>query len=234
MTDARPAVNPNLSLWSNYMLNRALVAVAITFAAASAHAGDVLLSEEFNNVAALPSGWVQSNLSSPAGSTSWFQGDQTIFGAQSGSPEAYIAANFNNAEPGGTINNWLITPTFSTESGVTISFWAKGANDPGFADHLSFGISNGSGIDPAAFSLVSSFTAQGDWTQYTVNYAAQGAGSVARIGINYSGAADLSNYIGVDTLTVTALPVPEPSTWALMGLGLMGLGIVKRRAGAPR
>jgi hypothetical protein len=45
--------------------------------------------------------------------------------------------------------------------------------------------------------------------------------------LSYVGAADSSNYIGIDTVTVTA--VPEPSTWLLMGLGLAGVAAVRRR-----
>jgi len=214
------------------MLNRALVAVAITFAAASVQADDVLLSEGFNSVATLPSGWVQTNLSSPAGSTSWYQGDAGIFSAQAGSAESYIAANYNNAAPGGTISNWLITPTFSTENGVSISFWAKADILDPYSDHLAYGISGSGSSDTGSFALGSAVTVAGDWTKYTFNYAAQGAGSVARFAINYTGAADLSNYIGVDTLTVTA--VPEPTTWMMMGLGLMTLIVAGRRTAAKR
>jgi len=214
------------------MLNRALVAIAITFAAASAQADDVLLSEGFNSVATLPSGWVQTNLSSPAGSTSWYQGDSGIFSAQAGSAESYIAANFNNAAPGGTISNWLITPTFSTENGVSISFWAKADIFDPYSDHLAYGISGTGSSDTGSFAMGSAVTVDGDWTKYTFNYAAQGAGSVARFAINYTGAADLSNYIGVDTLTVTA--VPEPTTWMMMGLGLMALTVAGRRTAAKR
>ena len=45
----------------------------------------------------------------PIGSTSWYQGDVSIFTSQAGPADSYIAANFNNAAAGGTIADWLIS-----------------------------------------------------------------------------------------------------------------------------
>ncbi len=36
------------------------------------------------------------------------------------------------------------------------------------------------------------------------------------------------------TITLAAAPVPEPSTWAMAVIGLMGIGIVRRRRHASR
>lgn len=215
------------------MLKHALMATAIALSAASAQAQVVVLTENFDNVGTLAaSGWLETNLSSPVGSTTWVQGDQTIFTSQAGLPEAYITANYNSAAAQGSINNWLISPTFSTELGGTISFWAKADIVESLVDQIAFGLSSTGSSAPGSFTLGSGVTLSGDWTQYTFSFDAQGAGSVARFAINYFGSADLANYIGIDTVTVTA--VPEPSTWALMGLGLAGLAVVRRRAGAAR
>ena len=206
-------------------LRRAAAAVALFAAASAAHA-QFVINEGFDNVASLTSrGWVVTNASSPLGSTGWFQGDQTIFTSQAGAPQAYIAANFNNAAAGGTLANWLISPTFSTQDAGFVSFHARADILPEFMDQLAWGFSKG-GTSFADFTLGAPHTIGGAWTQFQINFAAQGAGSTGRFAIVYTGPGDLAKYVGVDTFAVA---VPEPETWALMLAGLAGLGVLKRR-----
>ncbi len=210
----------------------AALAAGLILAATAAHS-QVVINEGFDDITSLTaSGWILSNASTPAGSTGWFQGDQTIFTSQAGAPEAYIGANYNNAAPGGTIANWLISPKFSTEDKGSVSFYARADLIAGadFADTLKFGFSSG-GSSFADFALGAAQTIAGAWTHYTVNFAPQGAGTVGRFAIEYAGLADTSNYVGIDTFTVA---VPEPETWALFVVGLGGLGVVLRRRKARR
>lgn len=214
-------------------LRRAAAAVVLFAAATAAQSQVVLVDEGFNNVATLPgSGWLLQNASAPTGTTpGWYQGDQTIFTSQAGAPEAYIAANFNNAAAGGALANWLISPVFSTELRGTVSFWAHADQLDGFADHLAWGFSSG-GSSFADFVIGDTKTIGGDWTKFSVDFTGHGAGATGRFAIVYTGDADTSNYVGVDTFNVTA--VPEPETWALFGLGLAALGAVSRRRVASR
>jgi len=209
-------------------LRCAAAAAVLALAAGAAHAQVVVVNEGFGNVAALPaSGWALVNASAPVGSTGWFQGDQTIFPAFAGAPEAYIASNFNSAAAGGTIANYLFTPLFTTQGGGTVSFWARSAGDEGFADHLRVGRTAG-GSAPGDFIQVGpDITLTDSWTQYSFTIAAQGVGATGRAAIEYFGVADTSDYVGVDSLNVNV--VPEPETWALFGLGLAALGVVTRR-----
>jgi hypothetical protein len=211
------------------MLKRALMAFAITFAAASAQAQTVLLDENFDNVAGLEaSGWLFQNESFPSASSNapWDQGNLGIFDSQSSA--GYIAANFLSAPAGGFIDNLLITPYFSLATDVVLSFWARADIVGGFSD--SFAVLAGitpSGGDEGVLQVLANTVANGSWTKYSVTLAGQGAGTIGRFAFEYFGDADASNYIGIDTVTVTA--VPEPGTYALMALGLAAIALSRRR-----
>jgi hypothetical protein len=66
-----------------------------------------------------------------------------------------------------------------------------------------------------------------DWVKYSFQIAAQGTGTTARFAVNYVGSADTANYVGIDSVTVTA--VPEPSSVLMLGAGLAGLAAWTRR-----
>ena len=214
------------------MMKKALVALAFSGMALSAQAA-TLLSEGFDNVANLASqGWVLNNASTPTGSVSgWFQGVESIFPAYSGEANSYAAANYNNAAAGGILNNWLITPEFSTgANGATVSFWLRGAVDAGFSDQLAFGFSNGSSA-LNAFSMSTPVTIGTDgWVRYAFDVA---AGGNARFAVQYTGSADLAAYVGIDNLSIDAIgdatAVPEPTTMAILFAGVMGLAMSRRR-----
>jgi len=213
------------------MLKRALTAAALALAALSSNAQTVLLSENFDDFNSLAGkGWVAQNLSpfQDASSTSWFAGDASIFSANSGNADSYIAANYN-AATAGPIFDFLFTPTFSLANAGTVSFFAKSANDPGFIDKLAFGIVTSNGI-PLDLGLLVTHVISGEWTEYSWSFNALGAGAVGRFVIEYTGLASKADYVGIDNLTVTA--VPEPSTYAMLAIGLLAVGYTARRRAA--
>ncbi len=132
------------------------------------------ITEAFDTVAGTSTngcvtGWTCSNLSSPAGATSWFQGSNVAasgpFDAQAGAANAYIAANFNNTGSTGTISNWLLTPQVSFGTGATLSFWTRTVSPSAFADRLEVRIStNGASTNVGATS-----TSVGDFTTVVVH-----------------------------------------------------------------
>ncbi|MDP9126421.1 MAG: choice-of-anchor J domain-containing protein [Pseudomonadota bacterium] len=211
---------------SHSRLKTTLLASALALAG-TANAATTLLSEGFDSVYTLAShGWVLTNNSSPGGTTGWFTGEDFLFPSQDGTG-GYAAANFNNAAAGGTIDNWLITPQFSTANNGHVSLWLRGLANPDFPDTVKFGFSNGDSAT-SAFTTGTLVTATGDWTEYSFAYVAGGAGSMGRFAIEYTGSADVSNYIGVDTLSITA--VPEPATWAMFAFGAAALVARRRRS----
>jgi PEP-CTERM motif len=209
----------------------ATVVLVLALAAPGAGAA-TLIDEGFASVSDLAAkGWVITNASQPPGVTAgWYQGDGNVFPAQNGDAEAYVAANYANAADGGTLASWLISPVFSTAEATTIGFYARSDASGTFNDQLRFGLNNGTSSSITSFALGSAFTIPTTgWRQYTVLNAARGAGTQARFAIAYVGSADTSSYVGVDSFVVTT-PVPEPTAWAMMGLGLVGIAALRKRS----
>jgi hypothetical protein len=139
--------------------------------------------------------------------------------------ESYAAANYNVAGDPGTIDNWLITPEFSTAANMIVSFYARGAADPNYFDLLSYGLSNGS-TNLSDFAMVPEFVVDTNgWTRYSIMLSGK-AGTTARLGIRYTGSSADANYIGIDSVVAT---VPEPTTPLVLGIGLVGLLAARRR-----
>lgn len=200
-----------------------LLALAGLSLAVSAQA-DGLYSESFDNLAT--SGWTLTNNSTPAGQT-WFQGNTGIFSAQSGAPDSYVGANFLSAGNGvGSISNWLISPEITLGSASVLTFYVRTEAIDGYADALNVYFNAGASSATASFTtLLTSVTAAQGWTQYSVTLPNAATG---RIAFEYIvGNADNANYIGLDTVQISA--VPEPATYGLMALGLLGIAALRRR-----
>jgi len=214
------------------MMKKAMLALACAFAMGAAQA-DVLLVENFDNVDALPGqGWVFENASQPPGiAPGWVQGNIEVFGAQDDeNSNAYIASDFLVAGDGGLIDNRLFTPLFSLENGAIASFWLRGAIDPGFADMVVYGYTEGS-TDPLEFIARADTIAPGEWTRYTLSIDAQAG--MGRLGFVHTGSQLTSNYVGLDTLRIDTLEapsdVPEPASLLILGIGMAGLAASRRR-----
>jgi PEP-CTERM motif-containing protein len=216
-----------LSRWKT-----AAVCAAIALGGGAARA-DTLLAEGFDSVAALTgAGWILTNASASPGSN-WFQGNSGIFGALAGAEDAYIAANFLAASSG-PLSLWLITPTLDFSSAGTLTFYTRTDGSAGYADSLKVFASSATDGSVASFtSLLYTVnpTEAADgypsaWTQVTVSYGATGGSG--RLAFVYSQSnVDNANYIGIDSVSVTA--VPEPASIALLAAGLGLVGFARRR-----
>jgi len=219
------------------------IAAAMSLAAVGASAAT--LTEGFDSV--VPAGWTVTNNSAPVGTTNWFQGNAAVFGSQTGAANSYAGANFNSTGGVGEISTWLISPTLSFNNGDTLSFWSRTAVNSFWPDRLEVRFSSLGGTDVGTTATsVGSFTSlllsinpnlqlsgyPESWTQYSATISGLSGATNGAIAFRYfvSDAGTIgsnSNYIGIDTVSITAA-VPEPSTWALMALGL-GVAALRRR-----
>lgn len=220
-------------------LARRTAALAALLAAASATQATTLLNEGFENVAGLEAnGWVQRNLSSPVG-LPWGQGFVGPFTAQGGSDASYAVANFESAAfgSGGVIDNWLMTPVLGFEASNTVTFYTRTIFNPSiFPDRLELRLSlSGSSTATADFGAVlvavnPDLTATGYpnvWTAYTASFTAT-PGSSGRLGFRYTVPSNFNaDFIGLDSVSVSA--VSEPAAALLMLLGVGGLMLHRRR-----
>src|SRR5262249_48389554 len=120
------------------------------------------LDEVFDDIVALSSrGWVTQNNSQPGpGTTGWFQGSTAAFSSQSGAPDSYIAADYDNGTGTSTLSNWLLTPRLALWNGSQLTFWTRTVDSPAYADRLQVRMStNGGSVD-----VGSTATSVGDFT----------------------------------------------------------------------
>lgn len=233
----------SVSLFAKARAPALVAALALAFAGSASAAS---LTEDFDS--GIPAGWTIANNSVPVGSNTWFQGNPLVFDAHAGAANSYAAVNFNSTAGVGDISNWLILPTMSFSNGDTIKFFTRTAELSSWPDRLEVRFSATGGTNVGSGSNgVGTFTSlllsvnpdldvggyPEDWTQQSVTLSGLSGATNGAIAFRYfvpdgGPAGDNSNYIGVDTLSITAA-VPEPTTWALMALGLGAVALRRKR-----
>lgn len=182
-----------------------------------------LLQENFNTLGSpisLPSGWETTNLSSPIGSTSWFNGNTANFAPYEGA--GYISVNFQSGSGVSYLSNWLISPPITVQNGDQVSFYTIAANqtypdrlelrrsDLGSGSTAPIGSTGVGSYSTLCLSVNESLTGTGypqTWTKYTYTVSGLTGQVSCRFALRYhvpnggpSGAN--SNLIGVDSFQV--------------------------------
>ncbi len=196
----------------------------------------ITLSEGFDVVSPLPTGWFTRNNSEPLGPTGWFQGDPATFPAFSGAPNSYIGANYENTDPVGvgTISNWLLTPVQNLKNGDLVTFYSRIPPGTEWADRLEVRLSTAG----ASTNVGTTSTSVGDfttvllsinptltlnvypkvWTQFTATISGLAAPTTGRIGFRYfvtdaGGNATNSNFIGIDDVKYISTGALASGVW---------------------
>jgi hypothetical protein len=192
-------------------------------------------TENFDDITTLAgNGWSLQNLSTPVGSTNWFQGTNVSaggpFDAFNGAANAYIGANYNNTGNTGTISNWLMTPNRTLRNGDVLTFYTRKVSPDTYADRLEVRMStNGASTNAADFTtLLMSINPNlvlgvypTAWTQYTITVSGLSAPFSGRFAFRYfvtnAGLNGTnSDYIGIDNVVYTPYVCPtitlSPST----------------------
>ncbi|MBN1853361.1 MAG: choice-of-anchor J domain-containing protein [Pirellulales bacterium] len=194
-------------------------------------------------------GWVGALRSDPLGTSGIFSGSETVFPPHS-SP-GYAGMNYENTDPNGTgdISTWVMTPELILQNGDTFSFYTRAPDGTSWADALEVRLSTAgastdvgtTATDVGVFTILlaeinTALVPDGYpqvWTECSGTITGLSGGETGRIAMRYvvpngGGYGTNSNYIGVDTFTTSASIIPEPSTIALVGFGLLGLLIWRR------
>lgn len=194
------------------------------------------VTEGFDDITVLP-GWFMQNNSSPIGTTAWFQGNDTVFPAQSGPTTSYIAANFNNTAGTGTISNWLLTPELNLASIDTLSFWTRAVTASTFPDRLEVRYSTaGASTDVGTLATdVGDFTNLAleinptlmvggypqVYTQFILDNTDIVSGTTGRVAFRYfvtggGPTGNNSDYIGIDTFEFCEVVGPQEADLVLV------------------
>jgi hypothetical protein len=192
------------------------------------------ITENFDDITLLAgNGWSLQNLSTPVGSTNWFQGTAVSgggpFDSYNGVANSYIGANYNNTGNTGTISNWLLTPNVTLRNGDVFTFYSRKVSPDSYADRLEVrmstnGASTNAGTNATTFGDFTTLLMSINpnlvlgvypvvWTQYTITISGLSAPTSGRLGFRYfvTGAGlsgTNSDYVGIDAFQYTPYVCP--------------------------
>ncbi|MDW8437710.1 MAG: choice-of-anchor J domain-containing protein, partial [Chloroherpetonaceae bacterium] len=141
----------------------------------------------------------------------WFQGNPGTFPAFNGPSNGYVGSNFQSVTGANDIDNWLVLPALSTQSGDSIVFWSRSPDGSPYPDSIRVMYSAAGDSVPEAATWVELGrfkVSTSGWQRRAFGITT--GGSTGRFAIRYCVAdggplGANSNYIGIDALTVERL-----------------------------
>lgn len=236
---------------------RAALAGVVWLALVGDAPAQVILVEGFETITAnVPGpGWFAQNNSTPTIGTTVFQGLPGTFPAHMGPVDSYAAMNLQatmSTSSSAILSVWLVTPMVTLENGTQISFFTRTVTSVSFPDRLQVRYStNGSStnvgtlpndvgdfsnllidVNPTYSTAPFPTGYPTDWQNIMATVSGLPGPTTGRFAFRYfveNGGPNgtRSEYIGIDTLTITG--VPEPTSFVLCGSALGVFGWWKRR-----
>ena len=222
-----------------------LVALAILAVGTCPALAQVVLTENFNSPTTLTTtgGWfAQNNSTNPDPSGAWGPGAGLFDPPDTGPDGTYYATDTTaTATANGTVSDWLLTPVLTFHNGDLIKFATRTRNPEEGPSRLEVRLSTAGSLtnvgtlpaDVGLFNLLlgtvnPTLTAGAypeAWTTFTFPVSGVAGTATGRIAFHTfypNGGFDGPNgdTVGLDTVSYTVVPAPEPGTLALTGLGL--------------
>ncbi|HUB11783.1 MAG TPA: PEP-CTERM sorting domain-containing protein [Acetobacteraceae bacterium] len=157
----------------------------------------------------------------------WGPGNGVANGLPAASPAGgYFIASDSDFQQGAvsqTINGLTVGKA------ATLTFWWAAAQQSGFngATQSQWEVSLGSQTQDTAFAIIPNHGFSG-WISQTFTFTPTSTSELLSFFAN--GSPQVPPFALLDGVSLTQSSVPEPGTLALVGLGLAGFGLIRRRA----